>query len=126
MKKYSIFLILILFSVFISSCKYDFILPEVVVPVTGGVSFAKDVAPIFTTGDKCTSCHNTGGTSPDLTAAKAFAQINTANYINKTTPAVSKIYSFTAPATNTHTWKKYTAGEAAIILQWITEGAKNN
>lgn len=123
MKKYPIFLILILFSVFISSCKYDFILPEVVVPVTD-VSFAEDVAPIFSTGDKCTSCHNTGGEAPDLTAANAFAQIS--GLINTTTPAESVIYSLPAPSTNTHNWKKYTAGEAAIILQWITEGAENN
>lgn len=124
MKKYPIFLILILFSVFISSCKYDFILPEVVVPVTD-VSFADDVAPIFSNGNKCTSCHNTGGTAPDLSAANAFAQI-TAGYINTTTPAESVIYAFPAPTTTTHNWKKYTAGEAAIILQWITEGAENN
>ena len=125
MKNRTIFPILILFSVFISSCKYDSILPEVVVPVTG-VSFAKDVAPIFSTGDKCTSCHEAGATAPDLTTANAFAQINTANYINKTTPAESVIYAYPEPGTTTHTRKKYTAGEAAIILQWITEGAKNN
>lgn len=124
MKKYPIFLILFLFSLFISSCKYDSILPEVVVPVTG-VSFAKDVAPIFSTGDKCTSCHKAGATAPDLTSVNAFAQI-TASYINKTTPAESVIYAYPAPGTTTHTRKKYTAGEAAVILQWITEGAKNN
>ena len=124
MKNRTIFPILILFALFISSCKYDSILPEVVVPVTG-VSFAKDVAPIFSTGDKCTSCHKAGATDPDLTSINAFAQI-TASYINKTTPAESVIYAYPAPGTTTHTRKKYTAGEAAVILQWITEGAKNN
>jgi len=124
MKNRTIFLILILFTLFINSCKYDSILPEVVVPVIG-VSFAKDVAPIFSTGDKCTSCHKAGATDCDLTSANAFAQI-TASYINKTTPAESVIYAYPAPGTTTHTRKKYTAGEAAIILHWITEGAKNN
>ena len=124
MKNRTIFLILILFALFINSCKYDSILPEVVVPVTG-VSFAKDVAPIFSTGDKCISCHKAGATDPDLTSINAFAQI-TASYINKTTPAESVIYAYPAPGTTTHTRKKYTAGEAAVILQWITEGAKNN
>ena len=126
MKNRTIFPILIVFSVFISSCKYDFILPEVVPPVATGVSFSKQVAPIFTIGDKCTSCHEAGATDPDLTTANAFAQINTAKYINKTAPAESRIYAYPAPGTTTHTRKKYTAGEAAIILQWITEGAKNN
>jgi len=124
MKKHPIFLILILFSLLISSCKYDYILPEVIAPVSD-VSFSEDVLPIFSTGDKCTSCHSVAGaTSPDLTAANAYAQIS--GLINSTTPAESKIYSYPAPSTGTHTWKKYTAGEAAIILQWITEGAKNN
>ena len=124
MKKHPILLILIVFSLFISSCKYDYILPEVVPPVVTGVSFLKQVAPIFSTGDKCISCHKAGATSPDLTAANAFAQIS--GLINTATPAESKLYSFPSPATSTHTWKKYTEGEAAIVLQWITEGAKNN
>ena len=124
MKKHPIFLILILFSVFASSCKYDFILPEVVVPVTD-VSFAEDVAPIFSNNDKCTSCHKPGGTSPDLTAANAYAQIM-ANYVNTASPAESVIYALPAPSTSTHNWKKYTVGEAALILKWIEEGAENN
>ena len=124
MKKHPIFLILILFSVFASSCKYDFILPEVVVPVSD-VSFAEDVAPIFSTGDKCISCHKPGGTSPDLTAANAYAQIM-ANYVNTATPEESVIYAYPAPTTSTHMRRKYTAGEANIILQWIEEGAENN
>ena len=123
MKKHPIFLILVLFSMTIGSCKYDYILPEEIGPISN-VSFATQVAPIFSNGDKCTSCHKAGSTSPDLTAANAFAQIQ--GLINTATPAESKIYSFPAPTTNTHNWKKYTAGEAAIVLKWIEEGAKNN
>lgn len=124
MKKQPIFLILILFALTLGSCKYDFILPEEV-PQVNDVSFSQDVAPIFSANNKCTSCHNGGSTSPDLTAANAYSQI-TANYINTTLPEESLIYTFPNPTTNTHNWKKYTAGEAAIILQWIKEGAKNN
>jgi len=124
MKKHPIFCILILFSVFASSCKYDFIMPEVVVPVTD-VSFAEKVAPIFTNNDKCTACHKPGSTAPDLTAANAYAQIMT-KYVNTATPEESLIYSYPAPTTSTHMRKKYTANEAAIILQWIEEGAENN
>jgi hypothetical protein len=36
------------------------------------------------------------------------------------------IYSFPGPTTSTHSWKKLTAGQAAIILAWIKDGAKNN
>ena len=117
MKKYPIFLILILFSVFISSCKYDFILPEVVVPVND-VSFSEDVVPIF--AQKCIICHNTQ--SPVLTADLAFAQI-VPNYVNTASPATSEIY--TVPTSGTH-GGTFTATQAALILQWITEGAENN
>jgi len=125
MKKRTIFLISILLSLFLNSCKYDFILPTVVPPITGTVSFSTQVAPIFSAGSKCTSCHNTGGQAPDFSAANAYASI-VPGLINAATPEQSLIYSFPAPATSTHTWKKYTAGEAAIILAWIKDGAKNN
>lgn len=125
MKKRTIFLISILLSLFITGCKYDFILPVKVEPLSGPVSFAKQVAPIFSTDSKCTSCHKTGGQAPDLTSASAYASV-VPGLINAATPAQSVIYAFPAPATSTHNWKKYSAGEATIILAWITEGAKNN
>jgi len=123
MKKSPIFFILILFALFMNGCKYDFILPEVVPPVTGTVSFATQVAPIFT-NDNCISCHN-GGQAPNLTAGNAYAQI-VPGLINTATPENSIIYSFPAPSTAPHTWKKYSAGDAAIVLAWIKDGAKNN
>jgi len=117
MKKHPIFLILILLSVLISSCKYDYILPEVVVPVND-VSFAQDVAPIF--AQKCINCHDSQ--SPVLTSDVAYSQI-VPTYINTVTPAESKIY--TVPTSGTHS-ATVSAAQAALILQWITEGAKNN
>jgi len=125
MKKRTIFLILTLFSLFISGCKYDFIIPVEVPPIVGTVSFATQVAPIFNTGANCTSCHKTGGQAPDLTTANAFASI-VPGLVNTATPDQSLIYTFPVPTSANHTWKKYTAGEAAIILAWITDGAKNN
>jgi hypothetical protein len=124
MKKRTIFLSLLLISLFTSSCKYDFILPVVVPPQTGPVLFATQVAPIFST-EGCIGCHNTGGQAPDLTASKAYGSI-VPGLINTTTPEQSLIYAYPLPTSTTHTWKKYTAGEAAIVLAWIKEGAKNN
>lgn len=128
MKKHTIFLILIFFSFLISSCRYDFILPEEIPVITPGdepISFAKQIAPIFSNGDKCIACHKPGNTAPDLSAANAYAQI-VPKYVNTTKPDESKIYLYTSPATSTHNWKKYSAVEAATILAWIKEGAKNN
>jgi hypothetical protein len=125
MRKRTIFLIFILFSLFIAGCKYDFIVPVPVEPVPEGVSFSAQVAPIYSTNNKCTSCHKPGGQSPDFTTPNAYASIVPA-LVNLGTPDQSIIYSFPAPTTSTHTWKKYTAQEAAIVLQWITEGAQDN
>lgn len=125
MKKQKIFLAIVLISLIFTGCKYDFILPEEVPPVEEGVSFATQVVPIFNTNDKCTTCHKQGGTMPDLTAANAYAQI-VPNYVNLDNDAQSEIYSIPAPTTSTHTHKKYTASEAAIVLKWIEEGAQNN
>lgn len=125
MKKRTIFLILILFSLFLNSCKYDFILPEVVPPIDNGgepISFATQVAPIFSTGNKCTACHKPGDKAPDLTAANAFAQI-VPNYVNTASPESSKIY--TVPKSGTH-YASISAAQSAMILLWITEGANDN
>jgi len=121
MKKHPIYLILILFSLFISSCKYDTILPVVVIPVNN-VSFATQVAPIFSTGNKCTSCHKPGATSPDLTLADAYASI-VPQYVSLTTPESSVVYVNASSGNHKAT---VTATQAALILQWIKEGAKNN
>ena len=128
MKKNTIFLVLILFSILISSCRYDFILPEEVPVIDNGgepISFATQIAPIFSAGDKCTACHKPGATAPDLTAAAAYAQIST-KYINSASPETSGLLTTAGPATSAHNWKKFSQGEAALILAWIKEGAKNN
>ena len=123
MKKHSLFLILLIFALFMGSCKYDFITPDYVPPVKAGVSFTTQVAPIFSNGDKCTQCHKTGGQSPDLTPANAYSQI-VPSLVNTASPETSMILTF--PGSASHSWKGYTATESATILTWIQEGAKNN
>jgi hypothetical protein len=123
MKKRSLFLILLIFALFIGGCKYDFITPDYVPPVAAGVSFSTQVAPIFSTGDKCTSCHKPGGQTPYLTPGNAYLQIVPA-FVNTGAPESSEI--LTVPGSSAHSWKDYTASERSIIQTWITEGAKNN
>ena len=125
MKKHSIFLIVILVTLLFTGCKYDFILPEEVAPIDPNVpiSFSTQIAPIFSTGDKCTSCHKSGGQTPDLTSANAYSQI-VPGLVNLTTPETSMIYAF--PGSSSHSWKGYTANEASLVLEWIKQGAKNN
>jgi len=121
MKKQSIFLILILFGLFLNSCKYDFILPVETPPIDNGgepISFATQIVPIFT--EKCNSCHNSQ--VPMLTASVAYSQV-VPTYVNTTTPSSSKLYINAQSGSH---YAKVSATQAALILQWITEGAKNN
>jgi hypothetical protein len=120
MKKHSIFLILILLSLFLNGCKYDFILPEVVTPPDNGgqpISFAKQIVPIF--ASKCTLCHNTQ--APIMTADVAYSQL-VPNYVNTASPASSVLYVNATSGTHGGT---VSATQAALILKWITEGANN-
>ncbi len=128
MKKNTLFLVLLLVSIVFSSCRYDFILPEEVPVIDNGgepVSFATQIAPIFSAGEKCTACHKPGATAPDLTAASAYAQISS-KYINLASPETSGLLTTAGPTTSAHAWKKLSQGESALILAWIKEGAKNN
>lgn len=111
----------------LTSCKYDVISPEKVPPIDTivPVKFTQQIVPIFTTGNNCTSCHKAGATPPDLTAANAYSAI-VPSLINTANAASSAIYWHTHPNSTTHSWKKYTMAEAALILVWIQQGAKNN
>jgi len=124
MKKQIIFFTLALFALVLSGCKYDFILP---VPEddngsnggnTNPVSFATQVYPILT---NCTVCHGSGK-SPDFSANGAYSSVS--KLVNTANPAQSKIY--TIPSPDGSHGMKYKTSEAALLLKWITEGAKNN
>lgn len=112
---------------FFSSCQYKFNVEPVVAPPNpmDTIYFSQDVAPIWNINDKCTSCHKTGSTAPDLTTDNAYAAV-VPSYVNTDQANESSIYTFTHPDTETHSWKKYTSSEAAIVLQWIEQGALNN
>ena len=133
MKILKLLLAVVVVSLLFSECKYSFIVPEAVPPIVDPddpdapqISFATQILPIFVDGNNCTSCHKTGGQMPDLSAENAYASINTSRYINSGTPEQSLIYLHPHPDTSTHMHKKYTATQAATILLWIQQGAKNN
>lgn len=113
---------------YISSCTYKFNEPEPpkVLNPNDTVSFATQIIPIFNNNNNCTTCHKTGAQKPDLTAANAYSQISTMGLIDHTDAAKSKIYDYIQPATSTHSHKKYTTDEAALVLLWLTQGALNN
>ena len=126
MKKSTFYFLLFAFGILLNACTYDFIVKEELPPVdpTVTILFATQIVPIFT--DKCVACHKTGGQAPDLSAANAFNNIKSMNLTNATTPENSLIYTYPHPSTTMHSWKKYTAAEAQLVLTWIQQGAKNN
>ena len=128
MKKIKIFFLLLVIACGTVGCIYDFIAPEEeeIIDPTVDVSFTTQILPIFTSGENCTACHRTGMTAPDLTASNAYNSINNTKYLNKTTPAESVIYKVPSPGSTTHSHKTYTANQAALLLTWIQQGAKNN
>ncbi|MDA3942041.1 MAG: hypothetical protein PF694_00715 [Bacteroidetes bacterium] len=120
-------LVVVLLLLLASACTYDYIeipQPDPVDP-TDTISFQTAIVPIFTDGSNCTACHSTGATAPDLTASNAYSAIVPA-LVNTADPESSSIYQFAHPSSSTHTWKKLTLGEAALILAWIQQGANNN
>ncbi len=126
MKKSNFYILLFVFGLLLNACTYDFIAEEELPPVdpTVDVLFSTQIVPIFTA--KCINCHKPGGESPDLTAANAYNSLKSGNYYNTAAPATSLIYTYPSPTTTMHTWKKYSAGEAQLVLTWIQQGAKNN
>jgi hypothetical protein len=132
MKILKLLLAVVVVTLLFSECKYSFIVPEEIPvidpedPDAVQVSFADQIIPIFTDNNNCTSCHKTGGQLPDLTTSNAFSSLNSSRYINSTTAEESRIYKYIMPETDTHTQKKYTAAQAALVLGWIQQGAKNN
>ncbi len=132
MKILKFILAVIVVALLFGGCKYDFIVPEKIPvidpddPDAEQISFSEDILPIFNDNNNCTSCHKTGGQIPDLTSANAYSSLNTTRYLNSSSPEESRIYSVPAPTTSTHTHKKYSAAQAALVLAWIQQGVENN
>ncbi len=115
---------------FAASCQYKFTVEPVIPPPTPGdtVSFSTDLIPLWNGTNNCVACHKDGGQVPHLTPDVAYNSImSTPSVVNLTDPETSLLYLNPLPSyTANHTWKKYKAGEAALVLLWIKQGAKNN
>ena len=93
------------------------------------VSFVNDIIPVFSQRCGISGCHSSGGTNPDLTAAKAYTSLTNGGYINQADPKSSKLYlrltgkvSPAMPLSGTNNPSNINA----LVLTWITQKAKNN
>jgi len=109
-----------------NACKYDDILPPEPDPGKT-IYFSTDIVSIFNTSCNVSSCHNGNGPSPDLRASVAYDNLWEAELLDTIEPANSEIYLWMTGAKGlTMPPQGAQPADAAAILQWIDQGAKNN
>lgn len=103
--------------------------PDDVSLVNKEVSFINDIIPVFSQTCSISGCHISGGTNPDLTAAKAYNSLTNGGYINVADPKNSKLFlrlsGKIAPAMPLNGTRN-PSNINALVLTWITQQAKNN
>jgi hypothetical protein len=97
--------------------------------VTKTISFSADITPIFNRSCALSGCHGSGGQKPDLSQAGAYSSLIAGNYLNKSSPSNSVVYlwltgkeAVTMPIGGNNNPSNINA----LVLAWITQGAKNN
>ena len=68
---------MIIVSLMATSCYYDEMPPEAVIPIPDVVSYSKDIQPLW--NESCVSCHMPGTTAPDLSTANSYLALTTNN-----------------------------------------------
>ena len=116
----SLTIALMLFLAINTGCYYDqvYVAPEA--PPEGEISYAADVQTIWDTKG-CLDCHNTGGTSPVLTSDVSYNNL-VPSKVDLNNPEQSKVYT----VLDGFMRGSVTAADEAVVLEWITQGAKNN
>jgi hypothetical protein len=115
--------LLLMLAILATSCQYDVVVEPELPPIDPEVpiSFKDEIAPIFSSAN-CLGCHS-GNSDPNLTPDLAYNSIVPA-LVDTANPEVSPIYSVPLPDGN-HP-QKYSRNQAALLLGWIEQGAKNN
>ena len=119
MKK-TIFLsfVVIVSILFFNSCEKKFI--DLTAPA-GTALFKTDIIPMF--NSKCNSCHSSK--DPILEAEVAYDNLINGGYVNTSAPASSLIYTHITAIPNSHGGGIFNI-EGDKLLDWISQGAKNN
>ncbi len=115
--------LLCFFSLGISSCYKDVILPKVSTSTPPQyVSFSNDLQPIFKTNCALSGCHVTGSQVPYLTPDLAYQQL-LGGFVNTVVPSQSEIYIQINGNMEVHIPN---ADDRQKIYDWIRNGAPNN
>jgi len=127
MKKIIQYLMMLTVSLMATSCYYDESPIEAPTPLPEVVSYSKDVQPLW--NESCISCHKSGGTSPDLTAANSYAALtNNSKYVVAGNASASLVYKLMTGAASPlmPPSGKISDSKIAILEKWINAGALNN
>ncbi len=118
---------MIIVSLMATSCYYDEMPPEAVIPIPDVVSYSKDIQPLW--NQDCISCHKTGATAPDLTAANSYLALTASNkYVIPGNATGSKLHKSLMGdgAAIMPTSGKWSDSKIALVDKWINDGALNN
>ena len=114
-------------SLMATSCYYDEMPPEAVIPIPDVVSYSDDIQPLW--DQDCVSCHKAGATAPDLSAANSYSALVTNNkYVIPGNATGSKLHKSLVGdgAAIMPTAGKWSDSKIALVDKWITDGALNN
>jgi hypothetical protein len=89
------------------------------VPAQVGMSFSKDVMPVLTL---CNNCHTHPWTTSTVSSTYYTNLVN-GGYIDPNSPTSSKIY---VKLSGGHPGSSISTADLNKVLNWITEGCKNN
>ncbi len=127
MKKIIQYIIMIIVSLMATSCYYDEMPPEAVIPIPDVVSYSDDIQPLW--DQDCVSCHKAGATAPDLSAANSYLALTANNkYVIPGNATGSKLHKSLVGdgAAIMPTAGKWSDSKIALVDKWITDGALNN
>jgi len=96
--------------------------------ITETVQFSKTIVPLLTQNCAGSGCHG-GSVAPNLSATNAYSSLQTGNFINLAAPKSSLVYLWLTgkeAATMPMGAANNPSNINALILAWITQGAKNN
>ncbi|HRH65355.1 MAG TPA: hypothetical protein PLU53_03585 [Bacteroidia bacterium] len=127
------YLILISFFAVLIACEKDnyFVPADVVINPNVPVSLSSDIQPIFDASCATSGCHDGQNDDPNLTPGNAWQGLFDTGDIDTLNAENSKLYKRIAgisgnlmpPASS---GGALPAGQVALILNWIKQGAKNN
>ena len=127
MKKIIQYLMMLTVSLMATSCYYDEMPPEAIIPIPETVSYSKDIQPLW--DQSCVSCHKSGATAPDLTSANSYNALLANNkYVVPGNAAGSKLHKSLVGdgAAIMPTSGQWSDSKIALVDKWINDGALNN